>query len=1386
MSSISICFLVFLIEIVFDFDISTLKVNHFEEQQNLYYVNAMNSEDNDLYFEFWGEVDSTRYFIGKKNNTEESIKFGEEEIFSIDTHITSTYHDSIIINYNEQIYVFSMNYQYLNLIDFNNNQITSTETKNKIFAHSSGSPSHKNKIIKLKNNNYLLTIIMKTKCFGLPCHQISMRIFNFNSDSISYMNIINNKEKTVAYLNSTECFQTESEYIQCSFSNVVPSNYFTIGIYDLNFNEQETIHLGFMIDYTFTKIFHLKDEIGIYIFFDDRDSIYDENVPKIFIAKLNQNKNNLIDLFTTNCIPENNYCIRLNDDGNYILDNLLFSSDAVKINDSKFVVILTIVDTYNLLICLFDLYNNDLSLRQRYYVLKLEEINVKVSVNIRAFAFNDYFGIIFYDKNVDYPAYIFFNKPNENIDKNIIKNNMINLFIDASYTSYSLKENILLLENCFESKGKIKITEYPSSSESGVIIKSSELNSEISNNIELNLSDSLIFEPKETGAIPGEYFFKFDIIIEDDAIDTIYYGEGSTSDFETKHTYSSEDYKITYIVECYEKCATCDQLGSNSNYHCVTCNEDYPFNINNGQICLNFCPNFNKKDDQGILYCADNCDANEYIYKKAENEVYCLSLCSYNGEELYQDENELICYKSCSEATNGNNKLYDNKCVSQCPEDYIPNENNICTKEIKNTELIFSNSISNDIKTDNNDAVTYSNTQEISNNKDSDISQTTVLEVTNSEISNNECFVDIDSLINKYYEKNSKLEIELFEYCSIIYYVYSISTDLDTLELLNPNLTYINLKECEIDLFNENHLDSDKELLILASQSLVEKNSLYEFNYKVYINNRTQILNISSCGNYKYELSSPINDIEIYENALDLSDQGFDIFNLSSSFYYDICVSAQINDCDLTLSIRQNDIMPDNESICYDGCYYNGVNLTTKRISCLCDYNINQQNGNKTNQMEEAEENFLIYFLDMINYPIIVCYKLFFNFNNYFYNFGFYTGVSFFVIILILCISYYIFGQKSITLQYLNKMQKFKNFNQIKNNNKPRKSLEPIQIPKNILQNNSSKLTFRTQKKKSKTAIIGKNRSKNKRLTVKKNSRKNNNGTTIIIRNKFNINNFQRNSLDSLIEKKTNAYINQKNNIFEIKKKIQKNKNMNTIGDNDLNKNKEKNNEKIEYNELSYISAIQCDKRNIFQIFLSFLLPKLEIIQIIYYPREFSHKSLTSSQYLLELLSDLTVNALLFSDDVISQKYYNNGELLFFTTNILSIASNVISCFILYLLDKLINYYNIFEAAAQETISESRFMKIFLKISWMIKLKILLFYLIILILGLGCIYYIFIFCAIYKKIQENLFTNYLMSSLWSLAYTFGICLIVTIIRKIALLKGYKRLYVVSKYINENL
>ena len=229
--------------------------------------------------------------------------------------------------------------------------------------------------------------------------------------------------------------------------------------------------------------------------------------------------------------------------------------------------------------------------------------------------------------------------------------------------------------------------------------------------------------------------------------------------------------------------------------------------------------------------------------------------------------------------------------------------------------------------------------------------------------------------------------------------------------------------------------------------------------------------------------------------------------------------------------------------------------------------------------------------------------------------------------------------------------------------------------------------------------------------------------------------------------------------------------------------NKGKNNQ-INYNELTYGQAVKKDERNILQIFISLFNIKLEIIQILFFPKEFSHKSLTLSLYLFDLLLDLTINSLLFSDDVISQKYYDNGELKLLTTNILSITSNIISNFILFLTEKLIDYYDILIDISKEIKNNNDFYKIFIKISCLIQFKIILFFIFVFIVGIFCTYYLFIFCAIYKKIQKNLFINYIIGSMWSLAFTVGICLIITIIRKIALSKKGKRLYLISRFIDE--
>ena len=135
---------------------------------------------------------------------------------------------------------------------------------------------------------------------------------------------------------------------------------------------------------------------------------------------------------------------------------------------------------------------------------------------------------------------------------------------------------------------------------------------------------------------------------------------------------------------------------------------------------------------------------------------------------------------------------------------------------------------------------------------------------------------------------------------------------------------------------------------------------------------------------------------------------------------------------------------------------------------------------------------------------------------------------------------------------------------------------------------------------------------------------------------------------------------------------------------------------------------------------MSFFREKLEIIQIFFHPKLFSHITLTFSLYIFELLLDLTVNSLLFSDDIISQKYYNNGELFFFTSNILSLSSNIIVCFITFLIGKLINYYDALERAIIETNRKKIFYIIFIKLYFCIKINIIVFYIIIFFLGICC------------------------------------------------------------------
>ena len=114
----------------------------------------------------------------------------------------------------------------------------------------------------------------------------------------------------------------------------------------------------------------------------------------------------------------------------------------------------------------------------------------------------------------------------------------------------------------------------------------------------------------------------------------------------------------------------------------------------------------------------------------------------------------------------------------------------------------------------------------------------------------------------------------------------------------------------------------------------------------------------------------------------------------------------------------------------------------------------------------------------------------------------------------------------------------------------------------------------------------------------------------------------------------------------------------------------------------------------------------------------------------------------------------------------------------------LIDRYQVFDIITKEFKSEDNFLKIFNILKCYFEINVSIFFLILFLIGLFCTYYLFIFFSIYKNIQGDLFVNYIVGSLWSLGFTTFICLFVAITRRIAILKKIKRLFILSKYIDD--
>jgi membrane protein YqaA with SNARE-associated domain len=166
---------------------------------------------------------------------------------------------------------------------------------------------------------------------------------------------------------------------------------------------------------------------------------------------------------------------------------------------------------------------------------------------------------------------------------------------------------------------------------------------------------------------------------------------------------------------------------------------------------------------------------------------------------------------------------------------------------------------------------------------------------------------------------------------------------------------------------------------------------------------------------------------------------------------------------------------------------------------------------------------------------------------------------------------------------------------------------------------------------------------------------------------------------------------------------------------------------------------------------------------------------------------DITLNSLLFSDDVLSAKYHSkNNTLNFALSELLSIISNVVGNILSYLILKMTNYSFAFETVEKEVKDNEEILEIFNKFRKIIKIRLTFYFIIQFICMCAFIYYLTIFCALYKYSQRALFINYFLGLLTSLFYTLLISIFISLLRYLSLKCGSKKIFMTSKYLNEKL
>ena len=963
-----------------------------------------------------------KYYYGlKKNGRPSFVNNGKETPFVTTDSNTKRFEGNLFAikingteNEKEYIIGFANGDAYFEIYDFKDSGYDIYKVDGKTFFNTIINYFRIATIFKMRTEDdyYIIGIMAQTK--PSSAFNFVLMKFLFNSINIeSYSPIIKTEtlksDSIKSYICS--CFESDNNYIICFYRD--DSNNYAVAVYNQELELQKsgvitsTSNNG---DYFF-KCIHFTEDTGAFLYYDTNS--VSVKFKKYFGGNIIDHFNRISQIEITN----NNYRTEVK------------MNDMIKLGDKKFCFITMGTDKKLLNLVVVNSYDDE-NIKIRYYIIRTYNLYIYLfTEQLKSTLYNGFVALASNGKlnnQSGYGTLIIFSYPNStdfsiDITDNLtsfvnpviklyekckIENNIFG-YIFKGIQIYNYSEGLkLLYEN--DEKEIIKNEILPNDTNIEIVLTK---NLDIENNLKIEYI-MVLTEPE---------YDAYNLYPE--TIDNSYCGtncENERNKFTKSLYYGRTSYvdlsfdKNILSTNCDENCAFCLKEEETS---CIICNFLYESLDNGRKKCLSEgkVPQIiGSTDEMTVIISEKSQKPTEIITNKITDISIPNKETNIQSVKLIGSTNIEISTTELKEKITILEEMPTISVYTSTKEIIIPNEESLLTESIVSNKYTNMITETKNVHTENvnDEFVTESIKEEniiyLNNCTNEDIIQNKCDEkISNSQLES----IKDNILKNNYTKENIIIKTKNV--------IVQLSTTKDQENSDEPDVSNINLGECETILKKENNIPLEETLIIYKTDIKIGESYTY-VQYEVYNPINLDILDLDACSDEQISLNIPVvMDIEVETLSISLEKSGYNLFNKSDSFYHDICTTyTNENGTDMLLSDRKKDIYTTSQSkvICQTGCDLQSYNSTNKKAKCICSIStrtINDFSLEKIFSKKEIEQKFFET-LSHSNFRILKCYKLIFDFSKIKKNIGEILMSIIFIIIIILLIIFCILDHKNL------------------------------------------------------------------------------------------------------------------------------------------------------------------------------------------------------------------------------------------------------------------------------------------------------------------------------------------------------------------------------------